>query len=93
MPSTADSSKNSGPRGGADRVLNIAYIGTSRDNAWRASYHSIPDGPGVFVSGLAGTQQIAFESRVERRVNFFAGFDHFALPFRMSLFHTNEAFC
>jgi hypothetical protein len=30
---------------------------------------------------------------VERRVNFFAGFDHFALPFRMSLFHTNEAFC
>jgi hypothetical protein len=79
MPSTANSSKNSGLRSGPDRALHIAHSCAARDKAWRASYHAIPNDARFLVTILAGAQQVTFEMSVERRVNLIAGFDHFAL--------------
>ena len=50
MPSTADSSKNSGLRGGLDRALHVAHICAARDEAWCLSYHAIPDDARVLVA-------------------------------------------
>jgi hypothetical protein len=62
--------------------LHIAYICAARDKARFTSYHAIPDRTRVFVAAFARTQQIAFESPVERRVNLFAGFDHLVLSWQ-----------
>ena len=81
MPATADGGQNSGLRGGADCGLYIAYIGAAGDQARRAGDHAIPNGAGVFVGGLAGAQQVAFELAVERRVDLFDGFAASRGPF------------
>jgi hypothetical protein len=79
MPSTADSRNNSRLRSGPDRMLNVAYIRAARDQGWCPSNHPVPNDARVFVPALAGAQQVPFESSVERRINLFAGFGHFAL--------------
>jgi hypothetical protein len=79
MPSAADGGKNSDLRAGADCILHIDYIGAARDKARSTSDHAIPDDARIFVAAFAGTQQITFESPLERRVNLLAGFDHFGL--------------
>jgi hypothetical protein len=82
VPSTADGSKKSGLSARSDCVLHIAYICAARDKAGGASYHAVPNGTRAFVAAFAGTQQITFESTVERRVNFFAGFHHLVISLR-----------
>src|SRR5579863_2183564 len=84
MPSTADGGKNSILRGGSDRILHITHICTTRDKAWCAGYHAIPNGARVFVTALARAEQVPFESSVERRIDLFAGLDHFVLSFSCS---------
>src|ERR1700722_2759730 len=64
MPSTTDRSENPGLRAGSDRALHVTHIGTARNKARSASYHSIPNGARVFVAAVAGAHQIAFESLV-----------------------------
>ncbi|MFZ0799837.1 MAG: hypothetical protein WAM98_18780 [Terriglobales bacterium] len=76
MPSTTNGGKNSNLRSGSDCALHIAYIRAAGNQSWRASGQAIPNGTRVFVAAIAWAEQITFESPVERRVNFFAGFDH-----------------
>ncbi|MGA7460741.1 MAG: hypothetical protein WBW69_10970 [Candidatus Korobacteraceae bacterium] len=56
MPSTTDRGENSGLSGSSDCVLHVAYICATRDKAWFASYHAIPNGTRVFIPALAGAQ-------------------------------------
>jgi hypothetical protein len=79
MASATDSGKNSDFRSGSDCILHIAYICAARDYARAARYHTIPNDPRVLVAAFARAQQFTFESPAERRVNLFAGFNHFAL--------------
>src|SRR5579863_4654512 len=77
MPSATNCSQNSYRRGGADCVLHIAYICATRNEAWCASYHAIPNALRLFVAAVRRAQQVSLESPVERRVKFQAGFDHY----------------
>src|SRR6266852_8873132 len=78
MPPATDGSQNSNLGGGPDCVWHIAHLCAARYKPRRASYHAIPNGARVFVTAVAGSQQITFESPAERGVNLFAGFDHVA---------------
>src|SRR5437899_9210319 len=79
MPATADSSKKSRFTGGPDGILEIARISAACDQSRRARKHAIPDEACVFIAAVAGTQQIAFELPMKRRVDLFAGFNHCVL--------------
>jgi hypothetical protein len=79
MATATNGGQNSNLRAGSDCILNIAYICASRDQPRRTGYHAIPNRAGGVIAGLAGTQQITFESPVEQRVDFFTGFGHLAL--------------
>jgi hypothetical protein len=76
VPSASNGGKNSGFRGGSNRTLHIAYIGTPRDKPRPAGHHAIPNDTCVFVGAVAGAQQITLEAAVERREDVFADFDH-----------------
>jgi hypothetical protein len=79
MPTTTDGGENSGLRACSDGALHIAYIRAACDDARRAGHHTIPNDTRVFVAAFSRAQQITFESLVERRVNIFAGVDHFVI--------------
>src|ERR1700722_17402649 len=77
MAATADGGEKVDFNSGSDCALHIACVCATRDKAGGAGEHAIPDEAGIFVAAVGWANQIAFESRVERRVNFLAGFDHF----------------
>jgi len=91
MPSTADSGKNSGLRSGPDRILHIAYIGAARNKGWCPSDHTVPNRPRLLVPALAAAQQVTSKSLVERRINFFASFRHFAFSLQNDLVNRSRA--
>src|SRR5579872_433100 len=82
MSSTAYGGQNSDFSGGADSGLHIAYIYAACDQAGRASYHAVPNAACVLIAALAGEQQIAFKSSMERRVDLLTGADHLVPPCR-----------
>jgi hypothetical protein len=83
MSSTADSSQDSGLRGGPDRPLHVVHICAARNEAWRLSYHAIPDSARVFEPALTRAKQLTFELLAEQRIDRFTGFGHFVSPRKM----------
>jgi hypothetical protein len=93
MPATANGGEDVDLSGGSDCVLHIRCVCATRDKAWLAGEHAIPDEAGIFIAAIGWTNQIAFKSRVERRVNFLAGFDHFGRSLMSPLNRSQEILC
>jgi hypothetical protein len=61
MASAPDGGEDLDISSNSNRSSDIVHIDAARDEPWLLSGHAIPDRPGLFVAGVAGAQEIAFE--------------------------------